>query len=192
MKASELLTESITFNIGKIIDDNGDKIFADPFQRKEKKECWYCDGSGVDPQSDDDHKYPCSRCKGEKETEEWTSDSPELNVSNDNAMEILNMLGIPNNEIESVGTIDKSKLPEIMRRLIKLKNGDISAHTSSDTKNQPKMQHYKDDTGMDRIGYNEPRIYNFGRSHSQVERYIDRLIAMIQFAQKNDCTIGWG
>jgi len=35
-------------------------------------------------------------------------------------------------------------------------------------------------------------MHDMGRSRSQVEHYVDSLMAMIQYAQKHNAAIGWG
>jgi GH24 family phage-related lysozyme (muramidase) len=53
------------------------------------------------------------------------------------------------------------------------------------------MRAYKDDNGQSRIGKGAT-MHDIGRSHAQVERYIDSLLSLMDFAQKNDCDVVWG
>ncbi len=85
----------------------------------------------------------------------------------------------------------KEQLPGIMRKLIQLKNQDSSQRTQEPTTIHPKMQKSTDDNGVTHIGKSGATIHNMGRSQSQLDRYIDTLIKMVQFAQKNDAVIGW-
>ena len=176
MNLKEILQESITFGVSKIEHENGKKIYADRFSVKKEQECWACDGTGKDynPQ------YPCRRCEGSGKSDDWVSPYEQLNVSNSNANAILDMLGA---EFDYSGAIEKEQLPLIRRKLIALKNKDISPHTQAPTKSGGEMRTTTDDNGVSRIGRGAT-IYDAGRSHSQVERYIDSLLKIIDFAQK--------
>jgi len=194
MRAHEIINESITFSVGKLREENGQKHFSDPWQKKVTKPCWVCDGTGIQkPWPGDEKQYKCEYCHGNKEIEEWESTAPELNVSNTNAFEILKMLGLTPDEQDYAGIIPKEKLPEVMRNLIKLKNGDISQHIEEPGLEKREMKVRKDDeTGVTHIEPQGPKMFNGGRTPQQVSRYLDNLIRMIKFAQQNDATIGWG
>lgn len=199
MRLAEILNESVTFGIGRLTDwGEGRMGYSDPFEKKVTKPCWVCNGTGFEkyggythPDTGEnvpEYKETCGMCKGKKEIEEWESTAGELNVANGNAFAICEMMGV---EPDYSGAIKKEQFPEIRRRLIRLKNGDISPHVQDPTKEVGKMRAYKDDTGQTSIGRGAT-VYDSGRSHSQVERYIDKLLSMMDFAQKNDCDLTWG
>lgn len=136
-------------------------------------------------------KVPCGYCHGKGEHEDWVSDAPELNVSNANAYEIQEMLGIKNPDF--AGGLTPQQLPDAMRRLLQLKNKEkeLASYTKQPEFKKGEMRKYKDDQGNTRIGRGAS-MYDFGRSTEQVNRYVDTLIKMIQFAQKHGAGISWG
>ena len=197
MRFSEIINESVTFGVARLEDRDGQKYYTDPFVRKTDETCFVCDGSGKETSggwTDDDgnvvpkKEYECGMCKGKGTTEEWRSDADELNVSNANAWGIQEMLGL---DPDYSGAIKKEQFPAIRRRLIKLKNSDISSHTIAPTKTGGDTKAYKDDQGQSRIG-KTVAVHDMGRSHAQVERYIDKLLNLMDFAAKNDCDLVWG
>lgn len=194
MRANEFITESVTFSVGKLREEDGKKYFSDPWQKKVKKECWACDGRGYDTYPNDPQKYECGYCHGKKEVEEWESDAPEMNVSNGNAMEVLSMLGYSKDEMDYAGIIPQEKLGDVMQRLLRLKNSgkDLQKHMASDVVTGREMEKTGTDGNVTHIGKSGPTMYQFGRTYDQVARYVDTLINMVRFAQQNDATIGWG
>jgi len=197
MRFKEILDESVTFGVARLEDRDGKKYYVDPFVKKTEEPCFVCDGTGketyggytdadgrVVPKSE----HVCGMCKGKGTNEEWRSDADELNVSNGNAWGIQEMLGL---DPDYSGAIKKEQFPEIRRRLIKLKNTDITPHTQPINKTGGETKAYKDDQGQSRIG-KTLTSYDMGRSHAQVERYIEKLLSLMDFAQKNDCDLVWG
>lgn len=198
MRVSEILNEGITFGVGRLGDHNGQKYYSDPFSKEVNVTCFVCDGVGTEEfggYDDQDgkhipkYRHECRMCNGKGTNTEWKSDADELSVSNSNAFAILDMLGI--DEPDYSGSIKKETFPELKRQLIKLKNTDFSQHTQAPTKDVGRMRSYTDDSGQSSIGRG-PTMYDAGRSHSQVERYIDKLLSLMDFAQKNDCDLVWG
>jgi hypothetical protein len=98
------------------------------------------------------------------------------------------MLGIPP---DYSGAIEGDDLVKVRRRLIQLKNQDLTKHTVEPAVNRGTARATKDDDGQDRISKG-PTIHDAGRSYAQVERYIDRLLDLIDFAQKNGGVVSWG
>lgn len=181
------LKESVTFD--PIVFDKENKYYHNPFGSKKEVKCWVCDGKGKESYGKDE--WDCDMCGGKGKREEWVSDAPELNVSNSNAFAIQQMLGI--DDPDYAGHIDNKDLPDIIRRLIMLKNQGSEEYTEPGSITGNKMQRYKDpETGLDRIGRQGPMMYHMGRSSSQVERYIDKLLEIIKFAQQNNADLGWG
>lgn len=192
MRASEILKESVTFSPVKLkkFDDGREYWTSDDFETEDPngEACWVCDGTGVDPRSSADRQVACDYCNGKKILPSIIKNYTELNVANANAAAIADMLGYP--EDTYGGIIPLEKLPEIRRKLIKLKNGDISNLTQEPTMDQGGMRRYTNDNGMTAIGRG-PKMYDFGRSHSQVTHYIDTLLTLIDFCQKNGAALGW-
>jgi len=197
MKLDEILTESVTFGVARLETIDGKEYYSDPFSKKTMEKCWVCRGTGKEIYGDftdeDGKEHPgsehtCGMCHGKGENEEWKSDAQELNVSNSNAMEIQRMLGL---DPDYSGAIKKEDFPAFRRHLIKLKNSDISNYTQAPSTEVGKMRAYKDDNGQSRIGKGAT-MHDIGRSHAQVERYIDSLLSLMDFAQKNDCDVVWG
>jgi len=190
MRLDEILKESVTFGVARLENRDGQKVYSDPFVKKEMEKCWVCKGTGqetyggyedADGKHHPESKHTCGMCHGKGENEEWRTSYNELNVANGNAMEIQRMLGI---DPDYSGAIKHDDLPAFRRHLIKLKNSDISGHTQEPNTEVGKMRAYKDDSGQSRIGKGAT-MHDAGRSHAQVERYIDSLLSLMDFAQKN-------
>lgn len=194
MRAKEFINEGITFGVGRLeIQPNGDKWIRDPFTRRVTTNCEVCDGSGIEiyHENGKDMEFPCHYCDGKKTTTQSVTDAPDIDVSMGNAATIFDMLGVEGDQEEYTGIIPHKDLPEVMRRLIRLKNGNVDHYTTPDNEQSRKMIKTKNTDGMDQIGYNGPRIIQFGRTQSQVTGYLERLIKLVQFAQKNNCDIRW-
>ena len=88
------------------------------------------------------------------------------------------------------GVIYNKELPELMRKLIKVKNLDISSHTKDTSIEKSQIKPYTDERGVTHIG-SGPTMIDVGRSYSQVNSYVDRLIEIVQFAIKNKANLGW-
>jgi hypothetical protein len=187
MRLQEILSESMTFGVAKLVDHDGEKRYTNPFAKEQEEDCWYCHGSGKDPHHEG-HK--CERCYGEGKTTEYVSNSPELNVANANGSAILNMLGLDNNDYS--GVIHNKDLPNIRRTLLKLKNSDISKHTQEPTHTKGKISvKHDDELGVPRISRGA-EVYDMGRSQSQINRYVDSFLELVTFAQEHGLDITWG
>src|SRR5262245_40945890 len=95
MKAKEFLKESVTFSVSQYTDQDGTKMY-NTLEDQEEKECWVCNGTGVDPY------YPphtCDYCKGKKTYKAWIPRFGELDVSQLNAEAFLNALGYDTQEL---------------------------------------------------------------------------------------------
>lgn len=184
MKIQEIISESVTFSPSILKKSKHGEYWTDEDFRKEvEKTCWVCDGTGQEDQ------YTCRYCKGSGKIKEWEFEDPnlELNVSNSNAMYILRTLGL---EPDYSGIIPNNKLPELLRKLIKLKNDEISKYTIDPSTERRKPTTSTDSSGVTHISHG-PRIYHGGVSENQVTRYLDRLISMAKFAQKHGASISW-
>lgn len=193
MRLDEILNESITFEPCVEIEyAPGKKAWSsEPFQQEDPngEECWACDGSGIDIQSREDNPVPCGYCKGSKRIPSYIKHYNELNVSNSNGVAIAEILGMSAEDYS--GLIPHEQLVDVRRKLIRLKNGDLNQFTDEPTVDQGGMRRYTDDNGMTAIGRG-PKVYYGGRSNEQVMRYIDSLLALIDFCQKNNAALGWG
>jgi hypothetical protein len=218
MKANEIIIESVSFGVAVLKDaGNGEKYYSgEDFGQMKMVPCVPCDGTG-----DDEYRTntPCRYCHGTGKMEEFVSDAPALQVSNHNAGAILDMLGIP---YDYAGVIPHNRLPQLMRKLIHLKNTAYSSEptsgemTDSEIKAALKAK-LQQALGKNPLPYTEPAstsqgkmqtsidpdtglskigrgatIHNAGRSNEQVMRYIDSLINLIHFAQENNASVSWG
>ena len=192
MRIQELIIEGMTFSpaIEKDYTDDSGKtqkiITGEPWWTKSDEPCWVCDGTGKEKYGNSE--YPCGYCHGKKTYTKHGSTAPELNVSNVNGWEIQKMLGL---DPDYAGTIYNKDLPNVMRKLIRLKNQGVEQHTQAPSVEQGKATHWKDDRGISHI-IAGPKMHDAGRSNEQVMRYVDKLIELVQFAQKNNAHISWG
>jgi hypothetical protein len=187
------LTESVTFSVGKLITDNPDfpngLVSGAEFETKGEEECWTCDGKGYEEYNG--KQYTCGHCNGTKKLEKWITPYEELNISNSNAAALLDVLGIPQGDDGTIGQVEYKDLPTLRRKLIKLKNGDMSELTTPPQTDHGQMRKSKDENGLTQIGRG-PTIHHGGRDLQQVQRYVDRLLHIIDFAQKNNAMLIWG
>ena len=181
------LKESIDFSVTKsYVDDQGRTINdMSHFGNSKDVECWVCDGTGKDKYYDE---ADCGYCHGKGKNFQFVSDAPEMNVSNGNAFKIIDMLGL---EQDYAGHVDNKDLPQLMRKLIRLKNSDTSQYTQPGSRTQGPMTTGKDDTGMDTLKRSGPTMIDMGVSDNQITGYVDQLIKIVTFAQENDGDFGW-
>jgi len=184
MRAKEFLREGVSFS--PVTKSEQGYWSGEQFGQMKDVECWLCHGTGQDTHYHDDI---CPICKGNKTTHEFVSNAPELNVSNGNAGAILDMLGL---EFDYSGLILHEKLPELMRKLIRLKNDEVSKYAEPARTDHGSMRKITDpETGLSGIGRGAT-IHHGGRSNQQVTNYIDKLIQIVQFAQKHNASVSWG
>ncbi len=144
-------------------------------------DCQDCDGTGKD------RDQACVYCQGTgKETEEkW--EFPSLDVSYDNMRSITDMMGLEDED--SSGMIWHKDIPGIIRRLIVLKNKDSSRFTQEPSQQQDRRVTQNDD-GVTQISMG-PKMYHGGRNQAQIDRYIDSMMEILTFAQKNNMNVTW-
>lgn len=184
MRLTEILQESITFGVSRLTTVNGKQVYNDEFAQEVDGSCWVCDGTGKEKYQEGD--YDCGMCKGSGKIKEYKYPFEELNVANSNALAILSALGLPE---DYVGAIPDNQLPAIRRKLIQLKNSpttglELDSHTTRATRVG------RDENDLPQIS-SGPTIHSAGRSSDQISRYIDSLLSIIDFAQKNNATVTW-
>jgi hypothetical protein len=184
MKIKELLNEGMTFN--PVVEkefSTGEKYWTgSDWERKMTINCRDCDGTGKD------RTQLCVYCGGTGKEEDTVSDAPELQVSNANGEIIQQMLGL---DPDYSGVIHNVDLPKVIRRLILLKNKSTQQYTADPKQERGPTQKWTDKQGITHIGPGAT-MYDLGTSQAQIDRYIDRLIEIVQFAQKNNASLGWG
>jgi ribosomal protein L37AE/L43A len=192
MKIKDVLNEGMTFN--PVVEKSftkgehaGETYWTgSDWERKEKHECPDCKGTGKGRYSNGE--FPCVFCGGKGYEEETFSDAPELSVSNANGKIIQEMLGL---DPDYSGVIHNKDLSNIMRRLILLKNKGAQQYTREPKQERGPTHQWTDDHGITHIGRG-PTMHDYGLSQDQINKYVDRLIQIIQFAQKNNASLGWG
>lgn len=180
------LNESVTFSVAVLEDDPrfGGKVYnSAKFQKDVEAECWVCNGTGKDPYHP---KYDCDYCHGKGKVKEYVTPFKELNVSNVNARLILNMLEIDNDEL--MGGIQHEDLPELKRKLIKLKNTNTKKYTRDTVTDKGPVRVSKDEHGLSKISRG-PTMIDIGVEQEQIMRYIDTLLDLVEFAQKNNAVV---
>jgi hypothetical protein len=194
MKIKELLNEGMTFGPAEMrdyTDEKGEKRILMTGERWWKKvnrgACEACSGAG---KITDRNNNPtsCPYCLGTGIDTDTVSTAPELQVSNANGYAIQEMLGL---DPYYSGMIDNKDLPEVMRKLLRLKNKGSAEYTVEPSTSRGPARATKDEQGMSRISTG-PTVHDYGRSQEQVDRYVDRLIELVKFAQANDAHINWG
>ena len=183
----EILNEGMTFGPARrVVKDGETWITGEEWWSKQEQECPFCHGMGY--QTWPDGKHDCGYCYGTGKTKEHVSSAPELQVSNANGYAIQEMLGL---DPDYSGHIETKDLPKILQKLIKIKNTGVDPYVQDTTIEKPSMQRLPDQDGVARIGKSGPTMIHGGRTHAQVERYIDKLIEIIRFAQQNNAILSW-
>jgi RecJ-like exonuclease len=187
MKLFELhLNESVTLSVAKLAADGS---FSDEELGKEiEGTCDGCEGSGKDWQDED---LPCDWCKGTGKMKKYEMPFDELNMANSAAEDFLSGIGInPRSNGELAGHLDPQDLPALRRKLIKIKNGGVDSLTTPDDVSGGEMKVTRDKNNIPKIE-RTAKVFTSGRSEEQINRYIDELLKLIDFAQKNGGTITW-
>ena len=192
MKVLDIIREGVTFHACTLEDDEKHgKVVTPHGWRREKQKCFVCKGAGEEEWNNEKHK--CGLCNGDGHTDEWVSDSPELQVSNSNASAIVTDL--LKQKFDYAGVVHTEDLPELRRRLIKMKNSekDRSKLHKSPHSNKEERQMGKNSSAgnVTKIGYNQPHMIDGGRTPEQVMRYVDRLLHMVEYAMKHNLVLSW-
>lgn len=177
MRVKELF-ESIEFVPTKL---NADGIHDSPMHDVEE-ECWTCDGTGTY------YDRTCDHCNGTKvlKRKEWSM--PHMQLSNGNAYLLMSALGL---EEEPVGVVPNKDLPELKRKLLKLLNTDVSKHTRAPSITQDKHTKVVDVDGVSTIKRYGPTMIDHGVSSAQIKGYAERMIKLVDAAQKEGYDVSW-
>ena len=191
MKLTDLkpLNESVTFNAVSKVEG---KDYYSARYKKVTKPCWVCDGKGYEEYGAGE-KHPCQYCHGKKTIEEEEDEGPELNVANANAALIVQMLGFTDSEDVSGGHLYNKDIPNVLQRLLRLKNSDgaVDAYTRPDEVHKGQMG--VDRSGeVPRIGRQGPTIHSMGVDSERAMRYVDQMIGILKYAKDNGMDVSWG
>jgi len=187
MKVKDIIVESMTFSAAKIeVQPDGRKVISS-IGGTEDVECFVCDGNGQEKWGGDG-THKCDYCHGAGTVKAFKAEGPEMNVANSNGYEIMKMAGL---EQDEYGHVAHADLPALMQRLMKLKNGDTSDYTRDPETSKGEMKRQMQSGNVTAIGRG-PTMVDMGRSQGQVSGYIDRLMKIVQYAQKNNHDISWG
>jgi len=178
LKESKLF-ESVTITVYEY--DTKEKKHDFLNYNRERVICEYCDGDAQDYEGN-----ICRHCKGLgfQYADEIV---PEMNVSNLNFETVAQLLGI---EFDYAGCLDSKKLPEYRRKLVSLMNQPTERFTREYSKE-------RGDTRMDTSGEvpeikRGPELHIMPLTDEKIKRYIEQLIIIIDFAQKNNGSVCWG
>ena len=192
MRAREIITEGMTFEPTvkqTYTDDHGNiktMFTGEPWWSKQMNNCRGCDGAGQ--QVYDNKPYKCHWCEGTGKNEETVSSAPSISVSNSTGMMLQEIMGIQSPGYG--GVIDNQGLAAVARRLIKLKNTGVEDWVRDPEISRGAMRRIGSEGNVSRIGTG-PTMVDFGMSQEVLEEYIDRLLELIHFAQKNNAQISW-
>lgn len=193
MKVSDILVESISFDVSEIKHVDGMGDVASALGSEQDVECFVCNGTGKDEWPGDDKEYPCGRCDGKGTYKEFVEEGPTLNLANAGAFELLRALGY---EADYSGRI--TDLPDLKRRIMRLLNSEKTqqqmVQQPTDNDKERPMGINKNDDGSTSIGRQGARMVGGGRTSEQVKQIAQRMLDMVQWAQKTNPKyhIGWG
>jgi len=184
LKFKAFLAESVTFGatIHRVEKDGQRSHDFTPFEKEKEIDCRECHYHGKS-----EH---CWMCKGTGKEKVWVTDYDKIQLSNSGALAFLSAIGEKVNGDESlVGGWDNSELPELRRRLIRMKNGDLKHHETPPSDEQ-RVRGVKHDGNVATIERG-PRMISYGRTAAQYGELIDDLLKLIDFAQKHDAGVSW-
>ena len=194
MKISDVLNESMEFGPTRVEKRkfNGEMhdVSVSPGSMQDV-DCSICDGAGYNVYNDQNgkpYKDPCGLCRETGKENVFVGDGPDMNVSNANGWEIQRMIGV---DPDHGGHVWNKDLPDLMRRLIKLKNGDTSQHAKEPNVELGRMQKRAGENGLATIGRGAT-MHDMGRSQEQVSHYVDRVMKIVKWCIDNDYDFSWG
>lgn len=129
----------------------------------------------------------CEDCGGSgTEQKESFEGFPSLNVGGHMAKMVAELLGSDSDE--DSGFIEERDLPGTMRRLIAIKNSDMSGFEKEPSDMQRTRMDRSGDIPTIRKG---PRMIGGGWSSREVEGVVDKLIEIVRWAQQNHMVVSW-
>ncbi len=118
---------------------------------------------------------------------------PSLNVSNFNARTVEKILGYEDrNEEYSSGMIKLKDIPKTLLRLRNLSSGKLDALQRDDHVEKGPTHAVKNADGTTSIQAKGPTIYNMGLSRDAIDRYVGKLIEILQYCLDNKLDFSWG
>jgi len=137
---------------------------------------------------DEDGKC-CPSCPGEMKV----SDSPEVNLSNVNAAEILAKLDLSTEDLS--GRVEARDLGDFRRRIFRAWNGDLDRmvrepYTIPGGSGKPFVM--TDSEGVTHIQRMGATVHYGGNSLDQIRRRLQQLDQLAQYAQENGFALVWG
>ena len=122
------------------------------------------------------------------------SESPEVNLANQNAQACLTIMGVDTHGEETpYGSWSKDEIPVIRRTIVKLQNSDSkrSGATWEQQETRGTMRVTKDKAGLTHIDRGSREI-NMGSSDEQVVRRLGSLDTLLKYAQEHGFGVTWG
>lgn len=156
------------------------------------------------------HRVPCSTCalvEGDEWAEqnehggwcsptcdgtELVSDAPSVNMTNFAAADILNLLGLYDGEL--IGEVQHDDLPDLLQRLVRALNGDLSNLRRDPIELEPGhagVVVVEDADGVSRIERRGCRAYVGGTTDEQVVRRLRGLMMLVSWARERGLGVSW-
>lgn len=202
-----LLTESMTFSPVDLIiaTINGKEIKRfTPRTKEMEEECRECeytreyleDSPDINTKAELELAFAeaqksCRYCNGTGKTIEHITTTPELNLSNSNAVFLLRMLKIDTDGDDYCGVIYNKDLAAVKQKLLRWKNSKDLGVKPPEITGGNRVVRKDPQTGMDTIGRGAT-MYDQGRSEEYINSLINRFYVLIDYAQKNDMHVSWG
>lgn len=193
MRFKDIIAESIDVEPG-IKRPDGVISWPEHASRREMSPCECCDGNGRDVQweyhprrkTEPDFVEPCECCDGKGKRLKWVYDYPRMNLSNYHVEAVIApLLGV---EFDYTQFFPPETLPDLRRRLIRIKNGDPDAFSQPPSDEQAVVVDRSGD--VPKIGRGA-RMIGSGVSEHQILMIVDRLLEIIDWAQRNNCGLRW-
>jgi len=126
--------------------------------------------------------------------DERTTDCPEVNWSNQNAGDVLRLLGLYNPE-GLWGEMAVAEIPAVLQRILLVSNKASSrqhlVRETTDTQNVRTRIAVGDD-GLPTITTTGPRVIDFGNTDDQTLRRLGQLRTLLVWAEEHGFDVSWG
>jgi hypothetical protein len=122
------------------------------------------------------------------------SESPEVNLANQNAQACLTILGVDTKGEETpYGSWSVSDIPVIRRNIVRLQNSETKRSNATWERQESKgtVRVTQDDDGFFHINRG-CRMINLGSSDEQVVRRLGSLDTLLNYAQEKGYGVSWG